>query len=135
MKAGLTAVGEPYLIAHLVRSQPAFDIAERMECPHCRTFDYVEGQAVSEVSPGCDECSGEGFWWIIPLVGHRARPYEYWKLSDVANIATGPAPPSWPDHYRRGTDWSDEPREVKGQSQLALDLGLIKPKAEIKRRI
>ena len=73
---------EPYLIAHLVRGEPAFDIAEQMEV-------------------------GDEVWWIIPTSGHRAYPYWYTKLyyygfavnlnDDRTNCP--PPPPDWPDHY------------------------------------
>src|SRR6266851_444962 len=37
-------MSEPYLIAHKVRGEPAFDIAERMVCPECGG----EGKDISE---------------------------------------------------------------------------------------
>lgn len=71
-----------YLIAHLVRGQPAFDIAE-------------------EIEPDL---------WIIPTSGHRAYPY--WSIElDLLGIITAsgmsiqecysmsPIPPNHPDHY------------------------------------
>lgn len=116
---------KPYLIAHLVRGQPAFDIAERTPCPECNGSGLF----------GCDECDGEGYWWIIPTSGHRARPYESWILFDVANITMPVSPPSpWPDHYPL-----NKAKEPKGSpakpNDLLASLGLIKPKEPIKRRI
>ncbi|MDE2107067.1 MAG: hypothetical protein KGL39_58210 [Patescibacteria group bacterium] len=67
-----------YLIAHLVRGEPAFDIAHEIEI-------------------------GDEIGWIIPTSGHRAYPYWQTELNNCfANgIAVIPEPPSadWPDHY------------------------------------
>lgn len=77
---------EPYLIAHIVRGEPAFDIAIQMPM-------------------------GEEVWWIIPTSGHRARPYWHIKLIELCSypdkgsltvpemIGTDEAPANWPDHY------------------------------------
>jgi len=106
-------MSEPFLIAHCVRGEAAFDVAVQMMCPNCHDAnscgDY-EG-------PACTECEGEGFWWIIPTSGHRAYPYWYKPLTDMAwdlpyielaynefdykNIGDVPEmPPAWPDHYK-----------------------------------
>lgn len=86
-------MSDPYLIAHLVRGSPAFDIAIR-----------------------CDDMGTEsdpGPWWIVPTSGHRAYPYQIWKLRDMAwhdgtsnpmcgrplLMTTYPAPTDHPDHY------------------------------------
>ncbi len=73
-----------YLIAHKVRGEPAFDIAERMVCPLCD-------------SAGCPECD-DGFWWIIPTSGHRAHPYAH-KECEWDALSVGLPPSDLPDHY------------------------------------
>lgn len=92
---------ELYLIAHVVRSEPAFDIALQIPCPECHSL-------------GCPECDEEGFWWVVPTSGHRAYPY--WNLSFYELIGeheykgygcnyhsvqsmVPSAPSGWPDHY------------------------------------
>lgn len=91
-----------YLIAHKVRGEPAFDVADLMTCPICNG----DGR-----EPICDECDGEGHWWIIPTSGHRAYPY--WWFGPIAPEQTPegaylnielcepfpPMPDPWPDHY------------------------------------
>lgn len=71
-------MGEPYLILHRVRGKPAFDIAERMECPVC--YGTV---------PGSVCCDIDGFWWIIPTSGHRAYPLQVLPLSNLEDRPTG----------------------------------------------
>lgn len=125
---------EPYLVAHVVRGQPAFDIAEQMTCPICQGIT-------------CDECE-EGHWWIIPTSGHRAYPYWY-KAIDLllydqelchsaytpANLLDGvPSPPlGHPDHYAINN------RELRSANlpTLADRLGLNQRQssAPIKRRV
>lgn len=101
----------PYLIAHLVRGVPAFDIATR-----------------------CDDMgtkSDPGPWWIIPTSGHRAYPYEQWLLSDIANITLPiEAPPDWPDHYAP----SHAPRGTGLITNLADLLGFVSKPPTITRR-
>lgn len=95
---------DPYLIAHKVRGEPAFDVAVRMDCPLCR-------EDGGTISWGCDECDQLGYWWIIPTSGHRAYPYWHCEIADLA-VAQGnmeyysvssevpdEMPPSLPDHY------------------------------------
>jgi len=77
-----------YLIAHVVRGEPAFDIATKLD---------IEDE--------------EGQWWIIPTSGHRAYPYWHrslnslcdWHMPDLFGDYQGPppdkAPEGWPDHY------------------------------------
>jgi hypothetical protein len=55
-------MSDPYLIAHKVRGEPAFDVAIQMECPEC-------------FAQGCGQCDDLGYWWIIPTSGHRAYPF------------------------------------------------------------
>lgn len=126
-----------YLIAHKVRGEPAFDIAQHIKCPICEAV--MQGLDHGSISPGCDECDGEGFWWIIPTSGHRAYPY--WHCSIAAILIDDenaeliraldqvPGLPSpWPDHYT-----TTERREPMIGSLLTR-LGLRKPKAPINRR-
>lgn len=47
-----------FFIAHKVRGEPAFDVAEQMQV-------------------------GEETWWIIPTSGHRAYPFWTRSLLDV----------------------------------------------------
>lgn len=118
-----------YLIAHKVRGEPAFDIAQHMTCPTCEgTNDH------------CHQCDGAGHWWIIPTSGHRAFPYHYWPWDELAAdsrkcssvfdpipIEAPPMPPNLRDHYA-------VEREVA--RSLVDILGLIhKPLAPIKRRL
>jgi hypothetical protein len=92
---------EPYLIAHLVRGEPAFDVAMRMECPICHGVNG-NGTPLVRVGDSCHECDGEGFWWITPTSGHRAYPYDSIQLNNVSKfwLEHLPAPPTnHPDHY------------------------------------
>ena len=50
---------ELYLILHKVRGEPAFDIASRLDI-------------------------GSAGGWIVPTSGHRAYPYRWWNLDDLA---------------------------------------------------
>lgn len=66
----------PFLILHKVRGEPAFDVAEKMECPICRD----RGEPCE-----ADNCE-DGHWWIISTSGHRAYPYwtcPIYSLCDV----------------------------------------------------
>ena len=97
-----------YLIAHKVRGEAAFDVAEQMECPHCNP-------AYSERVHGCFDCEDLGYWWIIPTSGHRAWPYWHLTLDalmhDTAEsfplilpertLDVVPVMPlGWPDHFK-----------------------------------
>src|SRR5882724_509161 len=96
-----------FLIAHSVRDEAAFDVAAKMECPHCHGVgcarlhpeDTYEG-------PSCLECDSLGYWWIIPTSGHRAFPYWYTEINELmyaaGMIVDKPMPSGWPDHYRVG---------------------------------
>ena len=109
---------ELYLIAHKVRNEPAFDIAERIQI-------------------------GDEEGWIIPTSGHRAHPYWDMKMPYVEwqgelRLALGqtiwtvpPMPASLPDHYPTAA----EPRgaATAGHGLLAR-LGLLR-KTTIKRRV
>lgn len=63
---------ELYLVAHKVRGEPAFDIAQHLTCPKCNATD-----------DHCTACDGVGHWWIVPTSGHRAYPIMNWLLSDL----------------------------------------------------
>lgn len=122
-----------YLIAHKVRGEPAFDIAERMECPLCsgRGARYTdEGHDIM-----CTECEADGYWWIIPTSGHRAYPYWHHELADLCDDvgnsfeqAVPELPSDWPDHY------------PLRHSPSALRINILsllpqEPKATIRRRL
>lgn len=115
---------ELYLIAHKVRGEPAFDIAQRM----CEGDDPCQ--------PNCGlypECKGEDIW-IIPTSGHRAYPWWYQELTQgfsIEDILTEiPMPEGLRDHY------TTKAEETKNLIDL---LGLIhKPLAPLpplKRRL
>ena len=95
-----------YLIAHKVRNEPAFDVAERMTCPCCSTHDVETNTWID--TQGCYECDSLGYWWIIPTSGHRAYPY--WDSPVIAILDRAEygerwgeplpsMPPDLPDHY------------------------------------
>lgn len=91
-----------FLIAHRVRGEPAFDIAEQMVCSVCN------GTGGKETMTDCIECNGYSYWWIIPTSGHRAYPYASTiMLCHEDNSISfsfppgmpGQMPSNWPDHY------------------------------------
>lgn len=85
-----------YLIAHCVRGEAAFDVATKMQCPHCTGRDLSDAH-------GCFDCEEKGFWWIIPTSGHRAWPYWTTDLDGLLEYAgTYPSemPLGWPDHFK-----------------------------------
>ena len=111
-------MSEPYLIVHVVRSEPAFDIAIR-----------------------CDDMGTESDpapWWIIPTSGHRAYPY--WTsptpLEDILYcygkfMPQDMEPPAdWPDHYST----LPAPRGQGLLSNLAETLGFAPKPIKIRRR-
>jgi hypothetical protein len=129
-----------YLIAHKVRGEAAFDIAQRL--------------------PELDKDGEEA--WIIPTSGHRAFPFWTFELRKIMYLdevvwnteVTMDAvlrklcPPNWPDHYsvndrahyRAIEEMSDEATNpevdvLQGQS-LAERLGIKRPPAPtITRRL
>lgn len=102
-------MSEPFLIAHLVRGEPAFDIAIRLD----------------QIDEDGDEV------WIIPTSGHRAHPYWsdplQWYVDEMCDVP--PPPEGWPDHYPHSA--SPTPRSAPDLRSL----GLAKPKPKIERRI
>lgn len=62
------------LIAHKVRGERAFDVAEPLD---------VDGDV----------------WWIIPTSGHRAYPYWTCSLPSVLGEDVGDPPEGLRDHY------------------------------------
>jgi hypothetical protein len=142
------AMTDPYLIAHKVRGEAAFDIAIRQVCVECQSYTSVTDQWY-EPKHGpeeCSECDGLGYWWIIPTSGHRAYPYWHCDFMDLA-IAQGDMeyisvtaevtdmPIDLPDHYPPRV----EPKSPK--RSLLAELGLAKPQGhpaivgKINRRI
>lgn len=106
---------ESFLIAHKVRGEAVFDVAIKMTCPICgpRQPDITKEH---NGWPSCTECESEGFWWIIPTSGHRARPFwhielfklqwatpnsESWTrvLENAIPDNVPSMPEGWPDHY------------------------------------
>jgi hypothetical protein len=109
-----------YLIAHKVRGERAFDVAERITCPECSgTSSFDNGE-------GCIECDNLGYWWIIPTSGHRAYPYWDFQLGPTKwpDEEVGDPPDSLPDHYI--TSASPKPAGFSLKGVLA-GLGLLKP--------
>lgn len=106
---------EPYLIAHVVRGEPAFDIAIPLQI-------------------------GDEEGWIIPTSGHRAYPYWQHPLDDIwfngglQNLKTQSiimdCPQDWPDHYST----TSAPRGQGLLSNLAELLGLSAKPGKIRRR-
>jgi hypothetical protein len=67
---------ERYLIAHKVRGEVAFDVAEQM---------WIDK---------------DNFWWIIPTSGHRAYPFWYMELEIAIPMhLVPPMPEDLRDHY------------------------------------
>lgn len=122
-------MSEPFLIAHLVRGEPAFDIATKIVCPECRNVSY------DNEDDYCAECDATGFWWIIPTSGHRAYPFYTIPLKQCVDMhymdgdVSRPmiAPTGWPDHYPH----SASPRTTPDLRSL----GLARPQLKIQRRI
>ena len=110
---------EPYLIAHLVRGSPAFDIAEQIQI-------------------------GDEVGWIIPTSGHRAYPYWSTRLDVLVEDpsegimytpvteykATRIPPDPWPDHYST----SAAPKGTGLITNLAERLGFVPKPPTISRR-
>lgn len=127
-----------YLIAHSVRGQPAFDIAERTQCCVCHADQNVVGFKVP-ATEDCTNCDGVGYDWIIPTSGHRAYPYKSWNLQELMSEAhckpIPTMPDGVPDHY-----WHSGNDEVQARlnriedSPLLERLGLA-PKTPFVRRV
>ena len=123
-----------FLIAHKVRGEPAFDVACRMPCPLCQTYESVTGEICTSerAQATCAECDSVGYWYIIPTSGHRAYPYSTMGLfngieSDVWYENLGDMPPGLPDHYTV----SAAPRAPRPAFLTSL---LAKPRVSIPRR-
>lgn len=112
-----------YLIAHKVRGEPAFDVAEAMECPLC-----VDGVRDGEFQ--CNECDGEGIWWITNY-GHRAYPYSVRPLEPIEDI--GPMPIDLPEHFEVSAAPKGKGSGTKGRDLLEM-LGLVKKQEPMTRR-
>ena len=107
-------MSEPYLIAHVVRGSPAFDIAEQIEI-------------------------GDEQGWIIPTSGHRAYPYwscslsrlrTYQAKAEGLDAVIPPPPPDHPDHY----SLSAAPKGQGLITNLAERLGFVPKPPTISRR-
>ena len=125
----------PYLIAHIVRGLPCFDIAHRLICPVCEgTLAKVIGDARGSTC----ECR-DGYWWMIH--GARAHPYWHYGPITVENTIEGPylsidlcvpMPPPPPGH----PDFIPTPRPPgRGLlSDLAARLGFAPSYQKVNRR-
>jgi len=89
-----------FLIAHSVRGEAAFDVATKMECPHCTGRDLNDAHA-------CFDCDSLGYWWIIPTSGHRAFPYDIVEITNLRDLSGNgildmleTMPSAWPNHYK-----------------------------------
>lgn len=127
-------MNDPFLILHKVRGQPAFDIAEKMDCPLC-----IPSQNLRTIDE-CQECNGGGYWWIIPTSGHRAYPYWHLELAYVHNCEGDDMmelrpqmPDDWPDHCHYELDRDKSPI-ASTDVQLAL-AKLIKQTPMVRRRL
>lgn len=117
---------EPYLVAHLVRGEPAFDIAIKLAI-------------------------GDEEGWIIPTSGHRAYPY--WDIS-LFSIGKGALIDGFtegtmdmgthyigvlPDHYASDLSRDQSRRDAYSahspDPSFALSLGLVRPRTPIPRRV
>jgi|SRR5215475_2968003 len=113
-----------YLIAHKCRGKPAFEIAELMKCPLCE-------DGIRENEFHCDECSGEGYWYITHY-GHRAYPYWSQVLDD--NIFVIPEMPTdCPEHFEASAAPKGQGSGTSGLD-LLVKLGLSKPVEPMTRR-
>lgn len=139
----------PFLIAHLVRGQPAFDIAEQIECPICKGDYDIDRDEESM----CVDCDDTGYWWIIPTSGHRAYPFwnkelpatmeqyedKFWEVrcgdlnGEYASYDRIESIVGWPDHYAI----NNRALRSAPTSSLAdrLGLNLRQPSAPIRRRV
>lgn len=121
-----------YLIAHKVRGQPTFDIAQKMQCAVCHADPDVVNFTVPPKDE-CHECDSLGFWWIIPTSGYRAYPYWSYSLKRVFNVMflvdkpPSIMPTSLPDHYAANDRQLSEPAAQKAEGKgLLAKLGLIR---------
>ena len=112
-----------FLIAHRVYGEPAFDTAVQMKCPLC-------DNGVREGEFHCDECEGEGYWWITNY-GHRAHPYSARPLEPVEDL--GPMPDNLPEHFRVSAAPKGKGLGIKGRNLLET-LGLVKKQEPMTRR-
>jgi hypothetical protein len=78
-----------YLIAHKVRGQPVFDVAEKMQCPICKGVGHAHGAEDNYEGPPCVNCEGEGHWWILSTIGHRAYPYYTIPVAELMQCFKG----------------------------------------------
>ena len=102
-----------YLIAHKVRGEPAFDVAQKM-------------------------LVGEETYWIIPTSGHRAYPYwqqqigyDGFSIWINEGITVGvqfrltPMPSSLRDHYSL-----NEPKRAEKPAEILIDIDDLMPISE-----
>lgn len=108
-----------YLIAHKVRGEPAFDVAQR--CDDMGTPD------------------DPGPWWIIPTSGHRAYPYWTCPFGDLGqfegndeysciqfHLKSVPMPADLPDHYANSSRQEPAKNPINPRRLLEA-IGLAKP--------
>lgn len=133
-----------YLIAHKVRGEAAFDVAQQSICTLCQSYtsvtgDYCEPRALQSE---CGLCNGLGYMWIIPTSGHRAYPYWHepiWNLIESThgegwfNYLLGKDVSDLPDHYPNPRAQEPAPKRIDSR-RLLESLGLVKP-VVINRRL
>lgn len=146
-----------FLIAHKVRTQPAFDVAIKLPCPECDTIIEADGQLEFSSQSDCPECNSEGHWWIIPTSGHRAYPWWSINLKNIDDTCQlnfedtsfnidasrgirgsmegpGPMPDPWHDHYTINNPSHKPIKSDRPQLDLLTRLNLI-PKGPKMRRL
>jgi len=104
-----------YLIAHKVRGEPTFDIAQR------------SGNCSTRCQPNCGlwpNCQDEE-WWILPTGGWVCYPYWSQPLALPTNI------PEMPEHC------SDvfKPVGVDDRPKIADIIAALVPREKINRRV
>lgn len=145
-----------YLIAHLCRGEPTFDIAVRQSCGICQGVgghmvpDFETGVTTDYEGSPCVECDGLGYWWILATPGYRAYPWWTCRVQDLSEYQyTGKGyasmwndvdhpckfPPADAIDVFACNDRPSQTATPTGAKALLAKLGLIRPSAPIKRRL
>lgn len=129
---------ELFLIAHKCRGEPTFDIAERLRCPECEA--HAQAFDDGSFTWGCDECAGEGYWWILSTCGYRAYPWWSCELLNLMDEGNGTyikdisiqLPPDARDCFAIN-DRGHKPIPDSRPADLLTKLGLVPKHAPIRR--